>query len=199
MVPFVAKALRLTKALALNRESALEDTKMTSMILFPISTTYPTAIEISEFGELFWTNPLTNLPDRYNRINILYRRCLQKMTDKELLAKAETSEGLTVDEIKRYHQLVKPQKHVYGKYGTLKRKYLEDKVLDWTVENIPEYLLGVDKQAEDMYNVLYAKLSLSPLYKRTGEFMEDYRRLTALQHAIEEEILSELIYTKEVV
>ena len=88
MVPFVAKALRLTKALALNRESALEDTKMTSMILFPISTTYPTAIEISEFGELFWTNPLTNLPDRYNRINILYRRCLQKMTDKELLAKA---------------------------------------------------------------------------------------------------------------
>ena len=97
------------------------------------------------------------------------------MTDKELLAKAETSEGLTVDEIKRYHQLVKPQKHVYGKYGTLKRKYLEDKGLDWTIENLPEYLHGVDKQAEDMYNVLYAKLSLSPLYKRTGEFMEDYQ------------------------
>lgn len=121
------------------------------------------------------------------------------MTDKELLAKAETSEGLTVDEIKRYHQLVKPQKHVYGKYGTLKRKYLEDKGLDWTIENLPEYLHGVDKQAEDMYKVLYAKLSLSPLYKRTGEFMVDYRRLTALQHAIEEEILSELIYTEEVV
>ncbi len=121
------------------------------------------------------------------------------MTDKELLAKAETSEGLTVYEIKRYHQLVKPQKHVYGKYGTLKRKYLEDKGLDWTIENLPEYLHGVDKQAEDMYNVLYTKLSLSTLYKRTGDFMEDYRRLTALQHAIEEEILSELIYTEEVV
>ena len=91
------------------------------------------------------------------------------MTDKELLAKAETSEGLTVDEIKRYHQLVKPQKHVYGKYGTLKRKYLEDKGLDWTIENLPEYLHGVDKQAKDMYNVLYAKLSNSQLYKRTGE------------------------------
>lgn len=115
------------------------------------------------------------------------------MTDKELLAKAETSKGLTVDEIKRYHQLVKPQKHVYGKYGTLKRKYLEGKGLDWTIENLPEYLHGVDKQAKEMYNVLYAKLSLSPLYKRTGEFME------ALQHAIEEEILSELIYTEEVV
>ena len=121
------------------------------------------------------------------------------MTDKELLAKAERNEGLTVDEIKRYQKLVKPQKHVYGKYGTLKRKYLEDKGLDWTIENLPEYLHGVDKQAEDMYNVLYAKLSLSPLYKRTGEFMEDYRRLTALQHAIEEEILSELIYTEEVI
>ena len=121
------------------------------------------------------------------------------MTDKELLAKAERNEGLTVDEIKRHQKLVKPQKHVYGKYGTLKRKYLEDKGLDWTIENLPEYLHGVDKQAKDMYNVLYAKLSLSTLYKRTGEFMEDYRRLTALQHAIEEEILSELIYTEEVV
>ena len=121
------------------------------------------------------------------------------MTDKELLAKAEANEGLTVDEIKRYQQLVKPQKHVYGKYGTLKRKYLEDKGLDWTIADLPAYLHGVDKQAEEMYNVLYEKLSLSPLYKRTGEFMEDYRRLTALQHAIEEEILSELIYTEEVV
>ncbi len=121
------------------------------------------------------------------------------LNDKRLLEKVNQDKGLTVDEIKRYHQLVKPQKHVYGKYGTLKRKYLEDKGLDWTIENLPEYLHGVDKQAKDMYNVLYAKLSLSPLYKRTGEFMEDYRRLTALQHAIEEEILSELIYTEEVV
>ena len=50
-----------------------------------------------------------------------------------------------------------------------------------------------------MYNVLYAKLSNSQLYKRTGNFMEDYRRLTALQHAIDEEILNELIYTEKVV
>lgn len=121
------------------------------------------------------------------------------LNDKRLLEKVTEGKDLTVDEIKRYHQLVKPQKHVYGKYGTLKRKYLEDKGLDWTIENLPEYLHGVDKQAKDMYNVLYAKLSLSPLYKRTGEFMEDYRRLTALQHAIEEEILSELICTEEVV
>lgn len=121
------------------------------------------------------------------------------LNDKRLLEKVNEGKGLTVNEIKRYQQLVKPQKHVYGKYGTLKRKYLEDKGLDWTIENLPEYLHGVDKQAEDMYNVLYAKLSNSQLYKRTGEFMEDYRRLTAMQHAIEEEILRELIYTEEVV
>ncbi len=119
------------------------------------------------------------------------------ITDRQLLAKAEAGEGLTLDEIKRYQKLVKPQKHVYGKWGTFKRKYLEDKGIDWTIENLPEYLHGVDRQAEDMHNVLYAKLSQKPLYKRTGEFMEDYRRLAALQHAIEEEILSELIYTGE--
>ena len=121
------------------------------------------------------------------------------ISDKQLLAKVKSNEDLTVDEVKRYYQIVKPQKHVYGKYGTLKRKYLEDKGLDWTIVNLPEYLHGVDKQAEDMYNVLYAKLSQNPLYKRTGNFMEDYRRLTALQHAIEEEILNELIYTEEAI
>ena len=121
------------------------------------------------------------------------------ITDRQLLAKVEADEGLTVDEIKRYKKLVKPQKHVYGRWGTLKRKYLEDKGIDWTIENLPEYLHGVDRQAEDMYNVLYAKLSQNPLCKRTGEFIEDYRRLTALQHAIEEEILSEIIYTGEAI
>ena len=121
------------------------------------------------------------------------------ISDKQLLAKVESNEDLTVDEVKRYYQITKPQKHVYGKYGALKRKYLEDIGLDWTIVNLPEYLHGVDKQAEDMYNVLYAKLSQNPLYKRTGNFMEDYRRLTALQHAIEEEILSELIYTEDAI
>ena len=90
------------------------------------------------------------------------------------------------------------EKQLYGKYGTLKRKYLEDIGLDWTIANLPEYLNSVERQAEDMYNVLYAKLSKNALYERTGNFMEDYRRLTALQHAIEEEILRALIYTEVV-
>jgi hypothetical protein len=121
------------------------------------------------------------------------------ISDKELLAKVEANEDLTVEEIKRYSELVKPQKQVYGKYGTLKHEYLEDKGIDWTIANLAEYLHGVDRQAEDMYNVLYAKLSQNPLYKRTDNFMEDYRRITAMQHAIEEEILHELIYTEEAV
>lgn len=121
------------------------------------------------------------------------------ITNRQLLAKVEAGEGLAVSEIKRYQRLAKPQKHVYGKYGTLRLKYLQDKGIEWTIANLPEYLHGVDKQAEDMYNVLYAKLSQSTLYKRTGEFLEDYRRLTALQRAIEEELLHELIYTEEAV
>ena len=121
------------------------------------------------------------------------------ITDRQLLSKVEADEGLTVEEIKRYQRLVKPQRHIYGKYGMLKRKYLQDKGIEWTIANLHEYLHGVDKQAEDMYNVLYAKLSQNMQYNRTGEFLEDYRRLTALQRAIEEEILHELIYTEEAV
>ena len=121
------------------------------------------------------------------------------ITDRQLLAKVEADEGLTVGEIKRYQRLVEPQKHIYGKYGTLKLKYLQDKGIEWTIADLPEYLHGVDKQAEDMYKSLYAKLSQNTQYKRTGEFLEDYSRLTALQRAIEEEILHELIYTEEAV
>ena len=121
------------------------------------------------------------------------------ISDKQLLAKVEADEDLTLEEVKRYRQLVKPVKQVYGKYGTLKRKYLEDIGLDWTIANLPAYLHKIDEQAEDMYTVLHAKLSKSEQYRRTGEFMEDYRRLTALQHAIEEEILNELIFTEEAI
>ena len=121
------------------------------------------------------------------------------MNDKELLQKVESGEGLTVEEVKRYQQLVKPVKQVYGKYGTLAKQYLSEHQTAryWLLianNELVNYLHGVDRQAEDMYNVLNAKLSQNPLYKRTGDFMEDYRRLTALQHAIEQEILNEIVY-----
>ena len=118
------------------------------------------------------------------------------MTDKELIAKADRGESLTVEEVMRYEQLVKPQKHVYGKYGSLAKIYLEEhnNAKLWSIEDLPAYLHKVDKQAEDMYNVLYEKLSKSEQYKRTGDYMTDVQRLTAMQQVIDEEILSELVY-----
>lgn len=50
--------------------------------------------------------------------------------DKALIAKADAGEGLTVEEIKCYQQLVKPRHHVYGKYGTLALKYMEEHNVD---------------------------------------------------------------------
>lgn len=67
--------------------------------------------------------------------------------DKALIAKADSGEGLTAEEIMRYRQLVKPVKHVYGKYGTLALKYMEEHNVGklWAIENLPEYLHGVDR------------------------------------------------------
>ena len=84
----------------------------------------------------------------------------------------------------------------YGKYGTLAKKYLEEENVGkfWAMENLPEYLHGIDRQADELYEAMYAKLSQDERYKRTGNFMEDYRRQTEIQGLIEEEILSELVY-----
>lgn len=116
------------------------------------------------------------------------------MTKQKVILKAERGEGLTVEEVKIYQAAVKPVQHLYGKYGTLKKKYLEERGIDWTIADLPSYLHGVDKQAEEMQEVLIERLSKSEQYKRTGDFMEDYRRLTAMQKAIEDEILSEIVY-----
>ncbi len=64
----------------------------------------------------------------------------------------------------------------------------------WAIENLPEYLHGIDRQADELYETMYAKLSKDERYRRTGDFMEDYRRQTEIQRLIEEEILSELVY-----
>ena len=116
--------------------------------------------------------------------------------DKALIAKADAGEGLTVEEIKRYQQLVKPQHHIYGKYGTLALKYMEEHDVgkDWAIENLPEYLHGIDRQAEEIYEDMRGKLLRNVRYKRTGNFIEDYRRQTEVNRLIEQEILSELVY-----
>ncbi len=118
------------------------------------------------------------------------------MNDAEILTKAERGEGLTEEEVMRYEELVPPVHHVYGKYGTLARDYLENRAQAkmWTIENLPEYLHGIDRRAEEMDEVLREKLSKSEQYKRTGDYLTDVRRLNAMNAAIEEEILNELVY-----
>ena len=118
------------------------------------------------------------------------------MNKDEVLRKAEAGEGLTVEEVKLYQSIVKPVKHVYGKYGTLAKKYLEEHnpAKYWALINVPEYLHGIDKAADEMWDVMYEKLSRDPRYKRTGIYLEDVRRENAIKQLIEEEILNEIVY-----
>ena len=116
------------------------------------------------------------------------------MNAQEIIAKADRGEGLTEEEIKVYRRAVKPVKRTYGKYGTLKRQYLEERGIDWTIADLSGYLHGIDRQADELYETMYARLSKDERYMRTGNFMEDYRRQTEIQRLIEEEILDELVY-----
>ena len=114
----------------------------------------------------------------------------------EVLEKANREEGLTVEEIKIYNANVKEKKHVYGKYGTLAKQFLEDKGIDWTIANLPEYLHGVDKAADELYETMHEKFSKEERFKRSADFMENLRRETEMQRLIEEEILNEIVYVK---
>lgn len=118
------------------------------------------------------------------------------MTLEELERKSET-ESLTVEEVMEYQKLAKPVRHVYGKYGTLAKHYIEEhnfgKLLS-LAGHLPEYLHGVDKAANDLYDVMYEKLSKDERYKRTGNYLEDVRRREEINHLIEEEILNEIVY-----
>ena len=118
------------------------------------------------------------------------------MNVEAVIKKAESNEGLTVKEIKVYQRVVKPVKHVYGKYGTLAKQYLEDKGLDWTIANLPEYLHGVDKAADELYETMYEKFSKEERFKKSADFMENLKRETEMQRLIEEEILNEIVYIK---
>ncbi len=118
------------------------------------------------------------------------------MNKAKVMRKAEAGEGLTVAEIKVYEKAVKPKKHVYGKYGTLAKRYLEDKGIDWTIANLPEYLHGVDKAADEMYETVYEKFSKEERFRKSEDFIENLRRETEMQRLIEEEILNEVVYVK---
>lgn len=119
------------------------------------------------------------------------------MNKAEILRKAQSDEGMTVAEIKAYQKLVEKKPQVYGKYGTIAKQYLEEHNVAkyWALGgDLPEYLHGIDRQANELYERMYAKLSEDERFKQTGNFLEDYRRQTEIQMLIEEEILNELVY-----
>lgn len=118
------------------------------------------------------------------------------MNAQKSIVKADRGRKLTDDEIKVGIGAVDSAEHVYGKYGTIAKKYLEEENPGkyWAIENLPEYLHGIDRQAGELYETIYAKLSQNERYKRTGSFMEDCCRQTEIQRLIEEEILNELVY-----
>ena len=73
------------------------------------------------------------------------------MNKKELMKKVKADEGLTVEKIIEYQKIVKPVKHVYGKYGNLALEYLKEHNVGkyWSLAgSLPEYLHNVDKQAD---------------------------------------------------
>lgn len=116
------------------------------------------------------------------------------MDKTKTLKKAQNDEGVVISEVKTYQVAVEQKPHVYGKYGTLKMKYLQDQGIDWTIADLPTYLNGVERQAEELQETMRAKLEQDERYKRTGNFIEDYRRQTEIQRLVEQEILNELVY-----
>ena len=119
------------------------------------------------------------------------------MNKRELLKKVKANEGLTVEEIIEYQKIVKPEKHVYGKYGNLALEYLKEHNVGkyWALAgSLPEYLHNVDKQADRLYMKMYEKLSNSLKFSKTGEYVHDLQVETEKQRIIEEEILNEIVY-----
>ena len=118
------------------------------------------------------------------------------MNKQEVLRKVEANEGLTVAEVKAYQEMRKPVQHVYGKYGTLAKKYLEEHNVAkyWAIEDIPEYLHGIDKAADRMFEAMYAKLSASDKFKKNGDYLHDLRVETEIRSIIDSEILKEIVY-----
>ena len=92
------------------------------------------------------------------------------------MKKVKANEGLTVEEIIEHQKIVKPVKHVYGKYGNLALEYLKEHNVGkyWALAgSLPEYLHNVDKQADRLYMKMYEKLSNSPKFSKTGEYVHD--------------------------
>ena len=101
---------------------------------------------------------------------------------------------LTLEEVMEYQRTHPPVKHVYGRWGNLKKQYLIDTGGDWLIADLPTYLHSIDKASEQIWEVMREKLLKRPEYKKTGEFIHDVKIETEIKSRIDEEILNELIY-----
>ena len=121
------------------------------------------------------------------------------MTEKQVLKKVEAGEDLTVEEVMIYQKAIKPQKQVYGKYGTLAKQYLSEHQMAryWLMvanNELVDYLHGVDRRADELYEIMYAKLSKSERFKKTGDFLKDLQIETEIRNLIHTEIMNEIVY-----
>ena len=121
------------------------------------------------------------------------------MTEKQVLKKVEAGEDLTVEEVMIYQKAIKPQKQVYGKYGTLAKQYLSEHQTArfWLMvanNELVDYLHGVDRRADELYEIMYAKLSKSERFKKTGDFLKDLQIETEIRNLIHTEIMNEIVY-----
>lgn len=57
-----------------------------------------------------------------------------------------------------------------------------------------DYLHGVDRQADEMFEAMYAKLSKSERFKKTGDFIRDLQIETEIRNIINTEIMNCLVY-----
>lgn len=122
------------------------------------------------------------------------------MKAEEILEKAAADEEMTVEEIMQYREIVKPKVQTYGKYGTLAKEYLEkhNPAKLWGLAgDLSDYLHNIDKQADDLYNVMYERLSQEEEYKKTGEYLTDLQKETTIRQIIDETILSQVVYEQE--
>lgn len=122
------------------------------------------------------------------------------MKAEEILEKAAADEEMTVEEIMQYRAIVKPKVQTYGKYGTLAKEYLEKHNPSklWALAgDLPEYLHNIDKQADELYNVMYERLSQDEKYRKTGDYLTDLQKETTIRQIIDETILSQVVYEQE--
>ena len=121
------------------------------------------------------------------------------MTKEQVLKKVEAGESLTVEEVMIYQKAIKPQKQVYGKYGTLAKQYLSEHQTAryWLMvanNELVEYLHGVDRRADELYEIMYANLSKSERFEKTGNFLKDLQIETEIRNIIHTEIMNEIVY-----